>query len=145
MNIDFEDDRIPQRVWDKIYPEPMSGCWIWSAAQANFGYGVTGVGRASEGTIRVHIWMALINLGPKPFDSARVLHSCDIPWCVNPDHLSYGTASDNSAQMVKRGRSSRKNYCLNQHELTEDNRYSYGACIRCARDRALKNRRNKSD
>jgi hypothetical protein len=38
-------------------------------------------------------------------DGLLVLHSCDNPSCVNPDHLSVGTAKNNSQQMAERGRS----------------------------------------
>ncbi len=34
----------------------------------------------------------------------RVLHTCDNSLCVNPDHLYLGTAAQNTADMIKRGR-----------------------------------------
>ncbi len=33
-----------------------------------------------------------------------VMHSCDDPMCFNPDHLSQGTRSDNTQDMIKKGR-----------------------------------------
>lgn len=37
-------------------------------------------------------------------DGAVVMHSCDNPRCVNPDHLSLGTQSDNLSDAARKGR-----------------------------------------
>lgn len=33
-----------------------------------------------------------------------IMHSCDTPNCVNPEHLKHGTVADNIADMVAKGR-----------------------------------------
>ena len=43
-------------------------------------------------------------VGPIP-DGQIVRHTCDVAACVNPNHLVLGTNADNSADMVRRGRS----------------------------------------
>jgi hypothetical protein len=41
--------------------------------------------------------------GPIP-DGLQVMHSCDNPACVNPEHLSVGTTQDNTADRTAKGR-----------------------------------------
>jgi hypothetical protein len=44
-----------------------------------------------------------MHYGEIPTDR-RVLHSCDVPGCVNPAHLRLGTDADNVADKVLRNR-----------------------------------------
>lgn len=37
-----------------------------------------------------------------------VRHTCDNPWCVNPEHLVDGTQADNVQDMHERGRANHK-------------------------------------
>jgi hypothetical protein len=79
---------------------PGTDCWEWQRAKANGGYGrMTVAGRV----VRAHraYWEA-IN-GPVP-EGLWVLHKCDNPCCVNPDHLYVGDAADNTRDAVERGR-----------------------------------------
>lgn len=38
-SIDYGDTVLPDRFWDKVIPEPMSGCWLWTASAYYGGYG----------------------------------------------------------------------------------------------------------
>ena len=47
-----------------------------------------------------------LHFGPVP-EGLHVLHHCDVPRCVRPDHLFIGTRSDNMADMQAKGRGNR--------------------------------------
>jgi len=75
-------------------------CWIWTAAKDDRGYGRIGFrGRTSK----AHRVAWTILCGPIP-RGMWILHKCDTPACVNPDHLFVGTALDNSRDMVAKRR-----------------------------------------
>lgn len=93
--IDFE--RYIERI-------PFSDCWYWVRARGSTGYGRVGVlgkNRLAHRVIyeQVH--------GPIQH-GIHVLHKCDNPSCVNPDHLFLGTHSDNMNDMARKGRSNSK-------------------------------------
>lgn len=88
------------RFMDKVSPEPNSGCWLWTASSSAQGYGHFQVnGRLC----RAHRVSWELHNGKIP-DGMWVLHKCDNPGCVNPDHLFLGTNVDNVADMVAKGR-----------------------------------------
>src|SRR6185503_2652182 len=79
-----------------------SGCWIWMGAKTDKGYGVVGIPMTRRLT-KSHRLAFEFERGP--FDpSLCVLHRCDIPSCVNPDHLFLGTRADNNEDMHRKGR-----------------------------------------
>lgn len=87
-----------ERFWRKV--EKSGGCWLWVASTMSVGYGQFYNGTRIVGAHRF-AWEE-VN-GPIP-DGLWVLHRCDVPLCVRPDHLFLGTASDNTADMVAKGR-----------------------------------------
>lgn len=98
-------DGLPDRITSKIWPEPMSGCWLWS------GYDVSGYGRTRFGArcnrVLVHRLIFETVVGPIP-EGMCVCHRCDNPSCCNPDHLFLGTLSDNTQDMLAKGRGGHK-------------------------------------
>jgi hypothetical protein len=111
-------------------------CWEWAGARNSDGYGKSYAGSGYRMAHRV-AWES--SFGPIP-DGLFVLHRCDNPPCVRPDHLFLGTNTDNVRDSVAKGRAAnqRKTHCPNGHEYTADNTtVSQGRrnCRACRRSR----------
>ena len=87
--------------WDKVKITP--GCWEWMAQTSSNGYGKISFARQFGFTTYAHRLSWIIHFGPIP-QGINVLHKCDHPSCVNPDHLFLGTQADNVSDMCKKGR-----------------------------------------
>lgn len=88
-----------ERFEEKYIPEPNSGCWLWIGAMGNL-YGVIVINGRN---IRAHRCSWTLYKSSIP-EGMCVLHRCDIPTCVNPDHLFLGTHLDNMRDKIKKGR-----------------------------------------
>lgn len=78
-------------IIERSIPVTESGCWLWLGAIGANGYGSITANKKQIGAHRAS-YMAFKGKIPK---GMLVMHSCDTPTCVNPDHLSIGTHSDN--------------------------------------------------
>jgi hypothetical protein len=102
MNARIADSpTIVARFWS--YVRRGAGCWEWQASLQS-GYGQIRVGRNSRTPMmRAHRLSWELHHGPVP-DGLCVLHRCDNRKCVRPEHLFLGTKSDNTRDMVAKGR-----------------------------------------
>jgi len=89
--------------FDRFYiPEPNSGCWLWIGSTDRKGYGQIR-NPSTNKLMLTHRASYLMAHGTIPKDM-HVLHRCDVPCCVNPDHLFTGTHVDNMLDMREKGR-----------------------------------------
>ena len=91
---------LEERFWARVGEPDSNGCWPWLGTKRHTGYGKIRNHYKHEGTHRVSY---TLNVGPIP-QGLHVLHKCDNPTCVNPDHLFLGTQADNMKDMFKKGR-----------------------------------------
>lgn len=87
---------------DLAIPVPESGCWLWLACWDRNGYG--NIRRGKKGYL-AHRWVWEQLKGRPPI--GNLLHKCDTPACVNPNHLFEGTQKQNMQDMASKGRASR--------------------------------------
>lgn len=94
----FALDKFLQRV------KKNTKCWIWMGVVHPGGYGQFWYKNAWMYAHRVSYILFIGNI-PK---NMCVLHTCDVPRCINPKHLWLGTRTDNNRDRAKKGRS----FCL---------------------------------
>jgi hypothetical protein len=140
----------------RFIPEPMSGCWIWTAGCNGDGYGCIYDldGRACS----AHRVAWELFSGPIP-EGIEVLHHCDNRPCVNWQHLFLGTQLDNIVDMVSKGRQRSngqkismtrraKTHCKRGHELSGYNlitaKDGHRNCRTCWKMLQAKYRANKA-
>lgn len=88
-------DRLLSRV------RKTSGCWLWTSKSNTRGYGQI---RSPDGKpMLAHRASWDVHNGPIP-DGMCVLHKCDNPKCVRPDHLFLGNQQSNMDDMREKGR-----------------------------------------
>lgn len=95
---------LAERLQNKYQIDPATQCWNWKGSLRR-GYGYLKSGKTK---LSAHRSSWEIHFGKVP-SGQWVLHKCDNPKCVNPDHLFLGTALDNNLDMMRKGRAKLRN------------------------------------
>lgn len=91
---------LPERFLEKV--EKTDTCWLWKGTKDRIGYGHFSV----NGKVMLAHRFAVQDKIP---EGQHVLHKCDNPSCVNPDHLFFGSHGDNMQDSKKKNRHFFKN------------------------------------
>lgn len=105
-----------ERLLSNSAPADERGCWNWQGYRDKKGYG-----RCEDrcGEALAHRLSFIEFVGPIP-EGLHILHSCDNPACINPEHLRAGTNDDNMADRIERDRCHKPKGSLNvKAKLTE--------------------------
>lgn len=138
---------LEERFWQKVVKT--DACWLWAGARSGtMKYGYLHFGSKTERSPKAaHRVSWEIHRGQIP-EGIWVLHRCDNPKCVNPDHLFLGNRTDNMRDAAAKGRictigHARLTHCKRGHEFTSDNTYrdskGHRRCRACAQ--AIRNRK----
>jgi hypothetical protein len=125
---------IIDKFMAKVTPEPNSGCWLFDSSWLKGGYGQFVLNKKCKQSHRLSYEFFC---GSIP-DGYVVMHKCDVPCCVNPDHLMVGTMQQNIDDMFKKGRnpiqkgqSNNRSYLTNEQVIairSENGLYKDIAC-----------------
>jgi hypothetical protein len=86
------------RFWRSV--QPGDNCWLWTGARVRFGYGTLWW---PGGPIQAHRFAWVLAHGELP-EGQFIRHRCDVPNCVNVEHLFLGTQQENIADRHAKGR-----------------------------------------
>jgi HNH endonuclease len=126
-------DSLEHQLMHNVCIDPNSGCWLWTLALNNGGYGFISFTDSAE--VRhdnelAHRMSYQEFKGPIP-EGKDVAHTCDCTYCINPAHLWDATPAENTQDSIAKGRyvfnaglyhCGRKKGSKNRRPMTEEAR-----------------------
>lgn len=122
MNVECQISALPERLREKIYIEPNSGCWLWMGSINSDGYGNAWHFGASFKTHRL-IWLLFRRSDPE-----LLHHRCQTRSCCNPLHLE-------AIERKEHQNRHQKILCRSGRHLLDQTRDSQGTCRECKNER----------
>lgn len=118
---------LQEILLEQVVHERGSDCWWFPLGTTNHG-GYKSF-EWNRKKILAHRFAYELFKGEIP-NGMYVLHSCDTPPCVNPEHLRIGTNADNNRDRVEHGRQGtngweKRTHCPQGHEYTLENTYLF--------------------
>lgn len=88
----------------KYVVDKETGCWNFKGCKTKTGYGRI---RVNGVHWMAHRYSLSCHLGRPIADGMVVMHLCDNPSCVNPEHLKEGTQKENIGDCISKGRATK--------------------------------------
>lgn len=139
---ELELEQFQSSLFNRVSPEPMSGCWLWPGAGNGHGYGVM---RCGPKQVYAHRVFYTVFRGTIP-PGYHIDHLCRTKRCVNPKHLEPVTPWEN----VTRGMRGRlRTTCVHGHPIAgntaitqaTDTHHEQKYCRACKREASAQQRR----
>ena len=124
----------------------MNSCIEFDGCRTKRGYGRKYVGERKRTENAHRVVMAEIH-GWEALEGMVVMHLCDNPPCVNPDHLRIASQSENMSDWSEKFDNAAKTHCPQGHRYDEQNTYLFRngrKCRACHRDRANRTYRQRT-
>lgn len=104
----YERKTAEEKLEGKYEIVTESGCWIWTGLTSQQGYGVIRVQVDINKVRSLFAHRVSYKKHKGDFDPSKfVCHKCDVPSCVNPNHLFLGDVVDNNQDKINKGREAR--------------------------------------
>ena len=122
---------LTTRFFSKVNKQD-DGCWTWTAGRTKKQYGKFSVDGKTKQAHRVSWTLHNGDIPGRLF----VLHHCDNPPCVNPEHLYLGDHKQNMRDRLERGGNPQvsKTHCDKGHELEVVGNDGRRGCKTCRRE-----------